>query len=227
MKRSGRGLKNDGYANEAEIVSELALKTRYETFLNNPYIMRLPVTQYGYARVSTRDQTLQSQIDALTAAGCDALYKDTASGANLSRPGMEDLLARVRPEDTIVVVSLDRFGRTLTDLIAKIEGFDEQGIGFRSLRENIDTTTPAGKFMLQVFAALAEFERARIRERTFAGLAAAAANGRKGGRPRKANPKVCQKARAMLAQGLTKEQIARALEISRATLYRLLAEETP
>lgn len=182
------------------------------------------MTQYGYARVSTRDQTLQSQVDALTAAGCDAIYRDTASGANLSRPGMDDLMAKVRPGDTIIVVSLDRFGRTLTDLIAKIESFDEKGIGFRSLRENIDTATPAGKFMLQVFAALAEFERARIRERTFAGLAAAAANGRRGGRPRKTSPKLLHKATSMLAQGLTKDEVARALEISRATLYRLLAE---
>ena len=183
------------------------------------------MTQYGYARVSTRDQTLQSQIDALAAAGCEALFKDTASGANLARPGMDDLLAKIRPGDGIVVVSLDRFGRTLTDLIAKIEGFDRDGIAFCSLRENIDTTTPAGKFMLQVFAALAEFERARIRERTYAGLAAAAASGRKGGRPRKANPKLRQKAKIMLSQGLTKEEVARALEISRATLYRVLVEE--
>ena len=182
------------------------------------------MTQYGYARVSTRDQTLQSQTDALTASGCEALYKDTASGANLTRPGMDDLLAKVRPGDGIVVVSLDRFGRSLTDLIGKIESFDRQGIGFRSLRENIDTSTPAGKFMLQVFAALAEFERARIRERTFAGLAAAAANGRKGGRPRKANTKLRERAKSMLTQGLSKEEIARALEISRATLYRLLVE---
>ena len=184
------------------------------------------MTLYGYARVSTRDQTMQSQIDALSSIGCSRIYRDTASGSTTSRPEMDEMLELVASGDTIVVLSLDRFGRSLTDLIAKIESFDERGIGFRSLRENIDTTTPAGTFMLQVFAALAQFERARIQERTKAGLVAAAAKGRIGGRPRKTSPKTKARAKNMLSQNMTKDEVSRALGISRATLYRLLAEDS-
>ena len=182
------------------------------------------MTTYGYARVSTTGQTLQSQIDALAAIDCRRIYQDAAGGVGDSRSGISELLEGVTRGDTIVVVSLDRFGRSLAKLIALIADFDQKGFGFRSLREQIDTTTPAGRLIFQIFGALAEFERARIHERTLAGLATAAAQGRKGGRPSKINPKRGKKAREMIASGLTKEGTARALDLSRATLYRLLKD---
>jgi DNA invertase Pin-like site-specific DNA recombinase len=182
------------------------------------------MTTYGYARVSTKDQTLQSQIDALAALDCASIYQDTAGGVGDNRPGFSELLEGATRGGTTVVVSLDRFGRSLVKLIALIADFDQKGIGFRSLREQIDTMTPAGRLIFQIFGALAEFERACIRERTMAGLAKAAAQGRKGGRPTRINPKRGKKAREMIASGLTKEGTARALDLSRATLYRLMKD---
>src|SRR3954462_5866786 len=140
----------------------------------------------GYARVSTQDQTLALQQDALTTASCERIFSDTISGAKADRPGLEQALAYVRTGDTLVVWKLDRLGRSLPHLIATIAALQERGIGFRSLTEQIDTTTSGGKLIFHVFAALAEFERDIIRERTQAGLIAARARGRKGGRPRAA-----------------------------------------
>jgi len=139
----------------------------------------------GYARVSTHDQTLDLQLDALKAAGCSKVSQDTVSGAKESRPGLEEALAYLRPGDTLVVWRLDRLGRTLRHLIETVTDLEEKGIGFKSLQESIDTTTSSGKLIFHVFSALAEFERSLIRERTQAGLTAARARGRKGGRPRK------------------------------------------
>src|SRR4249919_976304 len=144
----------------------------------------------GYARVSTHDQTLALQQDALTQAGCDRIFTDTASGAKAERQGLEEALSHVRRGDTLVVWKLDRLGRSLPHLIETITGLQERGIGFKSLTEQIDTTTSGGKLIFHVFGALAEFEREVIRERTQAGLTAARARGRTGGRPKKlADPK--------------------------------------
>src|SRR5918911_5738013 len=138
----------------------------------------------GYARVSTGDQNLDLQRDALTAAGCYRVFADTASGALTVRPELDRLLDQLRPGETLVVWKLDRLGRSLRHLVDTVTGLAERGIGFRSLQEAIDTTTPGGKLVFHVFAALAEFERDLIRERTSAGLAAARAPGRHGAAPR-------------------------------------------
>jgi DNA invertase Pin-like site-specific DNA recombinase len=179
----------------------------------------------GYARVSTDDQTLDLQLDALRAAGCDHLFDDRLSGAKTDRPGLTQALDYVRPGDTLVVWRLDRLGRSLAHLIETVNALEARGIGFRSLTESIDTTTPGGKLIFHIFASLAEFERALIRERTMAGLAAARARGRKGGRPRKLTPKQIALARRMHADKQTDvTTICHTLGISKSTLYRALEE---
>src|SRR3954453_12697133 len=140
----------------------------------------------GYTRVSTHEQTLSLQQDALNTAGCERTFTDTASGAKADRPGLEEAVEFARSGDTLVVWKLDRLGRSLPHLIETIRQLQERGIGFKSLTEQIDTTTSGGKLIFHVFPALAEFERDVTRERTNAGLAAARARGRKGGPPRAA-----------------------------------------
>ena len=176
----------------------------------------------GYARISTGEQLLDLQRDALTAAACESIYTDTLSGAKASRPGLEEALSYIRKGDTLVVWRLDRLGRSLKHLIELMTGLEERGIGFKSLTEQIDTTTSGGKLIFHVFGALAEFERDLIRERTNAGLAAARARGKTGGRPKKlVDPK-----KLALAQQLYADKshdittICDTLGISRATLYR-------
>jgi DNA invertase Pin-like site-specific DNA recombinase len=180
----------------------------------------------GYARVSTGEQTLDLQLDALAKAGCGKIYRETASGAKAERPVLADVLGYLRPGDTLVVWRLDRLGRSLKHLIETVSLLAERGIGFKSLTEQIDTTTPGGKLVFHVFGALAEFERDVIRERTQAGLAAARARGHLGGRPRKlADAKQLELARTLYAGGQTDiATICRTLGISRATLYRYLKE---
>ncbi len=151
----------------------------------------------GYARISTADQTLALQQDALTKAGCERLFTDTASGSQAVRPGLEEALAYVRPGDTLVVWRLDRLGRSLRHLIDTVALLQQRGIGFRSLQEQVDTTTSGGKLVFHVFGALAEFERDLIRERTQAGLLAARARGRLGGRPRALDLRKVQIAQAL------------------------------
>src|SRR3954452_7651144 len=136
----------------------------------------------GYARISTLDQTLALQQDALTQAGCEQLYTDTLSGSVTERPGLTQALSHLRAGDTLVVWRLDRLGRSLSHLIETVSQLQERGISFRSLQEQIDTTTTGGKLVFHFFGALAEFERDLIRERTMAGLAAARARGTRGGR---------------------------------------------
>ena len=177
----------------------------------------------GYARVSTPDQSLDLQRDALLAAGCDPnhLYTDVASGAKADRPGLEAALHYLRAGDTLVVWKLDRLGRSLTHLIDTVRRLDARGIGFKSLQEHIDTTTPGGKLVFHVFAALAEFERDLIGERTKAGLTAARARGRKGGRKRALTPKQIALARSMKADPHNSiADICATLKISKRTLYR-------
>src|SRR5215217_4958447 len=180
----------------------------------------------GYARISTEDQTLNLQLDALTAAGCAQTFQDVISGAKDARPGLDQALSHLRSGDILVVWRLDRLGRTLKYLIELMTQFQVQGIGFQSLTEQIDTTTPGGKLIFHIFGALAEFERDLIRERTHAGLAAARARGRLGGRPKKlADTKQLELARTLYDGGQTDiATICAALGISRATLYRYLKE---
>lgn len=177
----------------------------------------------GYARVSTQDQTLDLQRDALTKAGCSKIFTDTVSGAATERPGLSEALQFVRDGDILVVWKLDRLGRSLKHLIETVMALNERGIGFRSITESIDTTTPGGKLIFHVFGALAEFERELIRERTQAGLSAARARGRHGGRPRKLDAKKTDLLQKLYQDKTTPIQvILETLHISKATLYRHL-----
>ena len=143
----------------------------------------------GYARVSTQDQKLSSQRDALKKAGCERIYTDKISGASENRSGLDKAMDQLRPGDTLVVWKLDRLGRSLSHLVELVNNLKEREIGFRSLQENIDTTSGVGKLVFHIFASLAEFERDLIRERTIAGLNSARARGRLGGRPKVMNEK--------------------------------------
>jgi DNA invertase Pin-like site-specific DNA recombinase len=177
----------------------------------------------GYARVSTLDQNLDLQSDALTNAGCLRVFDDTASGKLDARPGLAKALDFVRPSDTLVVWKLDRLGRSIGHLIETVNGLAAKNVGFRSLSEAIDTTTPAGKLLFHMFGALAEFERDLIRERTMAGLAAARARGRVGGRRPKLNARQIAVARQMYdSRDHTVQEIADTLRVSRGTVYRHL-----
>jgi DNA invertase Pin-like site-specific DNA recombinase len=178
----------------------------------------------GYARVSTFEQTLDLQRDALQQAGATKLFTDTASGGAVDREGLADTLAFLRPGDTLVVWKLDRLGRSLKHLIETVTQLHERGIGFKSLTEQIDTTTSAGKLIFHVFGALAEFERDLIRERTQAGLLAARARGRRGGRPRALDTaaKIAMAHKLHQDKSNSIQEICASLHISRATLYRYL-----
>jgi DNA invertase Pin-like site-specific DNA recombinase len=177
----------------------------------------------GYARVSTGVQELALQHDALNAVGCLRIFDDTASGALDDRPQLAELLDHLREGDTLVVWRLDRLGRSLRHLIDTVTALADRGVGFRSLQESIDTTTPGGRLVFHVFAALAEFERDLISERTRAGLAAARARGRKGGRRTVMTPAKLAVAREMYdSRKHTTAVIAAVVGVSRATLYRAL-----
>ncbi|WP_299040362.1 recombinase family protein [uncultured Pseudokineococcus sp.] len=181
----------------------------------------------GYARVSTTAQDPSLQTDALVAAGCAQVWTDVASGGRDDRPELARLLQRLLPGDTLVVWRLDRLGRSLPHLLATITELEGRGVGFRSLTEAIDTTTAGGRLVFSIFGALADFERQLIRDRTLAGLEAARARGRVGGRPTVMTPARVEAARALLARpGATVTSVAKDLGVSRATLYRtVLAEE--
>lgn len=156
----------------------------------------------GYARVSTADQRPELQLDALRAAGCEQIFEERISGVVRDRPELTQCLRTLRAGDTLVVWRLDRLGRSLKDLVETITGLQDRGVVFRSLTEAIDTTTSGGKLIFHIFASLAEFERSIIRERTNAGLAAARARGRKGGRKPKLTQADARKAAAMLRDPL-------------------------
>ncbi len=186
-------------------------------------------TIIGYARVSTFEQILDLQRDALDAAGCKKIFTDTASGGRSDRPGLQQALDYVREGDVLVVWRLDRLGRSLKYLIEIITTLNERGIGFKSLTEQIDTTTSGGKLIFHVFGALAEFERDVIRDRTQAGLIAARARGRMGGRPKK----LATGGKVAMAQALYDDKthsvadICKTLGISRTTLYRYIQIRQP
>ena len=174
----------------------------------------------GYARVSTDDQNKAMQLDALRSAGCERIFEDTASGAKESRPGLDEALAFARKGDELVVWKLDRIGRSLPHLVKLMAQLRDQGIGFRSVTENIETETPGGRLVMHMFAALAEFERDLIRERTRSGLESARARGRTGGR----KPLESAKLKALTAMWATKtmtaNEIATQLDIGRRTVFK-------
>ena len=179
--------------------------------------------QVGYARVSTQDQNLNLQKDALKKAGCEKIFADVGGGADFDRKGLSDALAFMRKGDCLVVWKLDRLGRSLKDLIATINDIHNKKMSFQSLQESLNTATSAGKLVFHVFGALAEFERDVIRDRTRAGLSAARARGRLGGRPRKLDQSKVGMAKALMADHSNSiKDICKTLNISKSTLYRNL-----
>jgi DNA invertase Pin-like site-specific DNA recombinase len=181
----------------------------------------------GYARVSTAEQSTELQLDNLAKVGCEKIYRESVSGISKTRPELERCLDALRAGDTLVVWRLDRLGRSLKDLVSIITTLEQQSIGFKSVTESIDTTTPGGKLVFHIFAALAEFERTLIRDRTKAGLEAARARGRNGGRPPKLDHAQIKKIRAMLSDPkITKSEIARHFGVTRTTLNRALNTES-
>ncbi len=184
--------------------------------------------QLGYARVSTEEQTLNLQLDALKAARCERVFTDRVSGAKAERPGLQQALDQLRAGDTLVVWRLDRLGRSLPHLIETVTTLAERGVGFKSVTESIDTTNTGGRLIFHIFGALAEFERDLIRERTRAGLTAARARGRKGGHPRVkslADPTQLALAQRLYAAKETPVgELARMFKVSRATFYRYMTD---
>ncbi len=177
----------------------------------------------GYARVSTFDQNVALQLDALHVAGVDRVFEDHGiSGSKAERPGLREALAFLRDGDALVVWKLDRLGRSMTQLLQTVADLEGRGVGFRSLTENIDTTTPTGRLVFHIFGALGQFERDLIRERTSAGLSAAAARGRKGGRPIATTPEKVARARQLIASGLNVREAAGRVKVGKSALYAAL-----
>jgi DNA invertase Pin-like site-specific DNA recombinase len=174
----------------------------------------------GYARVSTADQSLEPQTDELLAAGCEKIFTDVASGARSQRSGLDQAISYCRKGDTMVVWKLDRMGRSMSHLIGMIQQLERQGVGFQSLTEKIDTTTPGGRLIFHLFGALAEFERDLIRERVHAGLKSARARGRKGGRPPISEETKAMAHALMADKNLSIRQICDRLGIAKSTLYK-------
>lgn len=180
----------------------------------------------GYARVSTADQKVNLQVDALSGSGCEIIYTEKVTGKTKDRPKLNELLEKIRMGDTVVVWKLDRLARSMKDLIDLIGRFQNAGVNFVSLQDNIDTSNATGRFFFHVFGALAEFETDMIRERTIAGLAAARARGRKGGRPKGLKPEQITLAKTIKKiydkREMTVTQIAKTFHIGRTTCYRYL-----
>lgn len=177
----------------------------------------------GYARVSTDKQSRNSQLDSLSAAGCKKVYEESNTGSSKKRPELDRMLDVVRDGDVIIVQSLDRLGRSLKDLIELLDRFQQLGVQFISLNENINTTTAVGQLAFHVIGSIAQFERQLISERTKAGLAAARARGRRGGRKAKLTPLDIKKAKAMLSDPkITKAEVANHFNVSRPTLNKWL-----
>lgn len=177
----------------------------------------------GYARVSTSDQNLDLQVNALRAAGAERIITDQASGSRINRPGLQDVFNVLRPGDTLVVWKLDRLSRSLRDLLDLINRLQSRDVGFQSLTERIDTTSAGGKLIFHVIGALAEFERSMIVERTNAGLDAARKRGVKLGPPQKISPEQWQMIKELIAEDRPIAQIARLFKVHRMTIYRRLS----
>jgi DNA invertase Pin-like site-specific DNA recombinase len=181
----------------------------------------------GYARVSTHEQNLDLQKDALQAAGCEKIFVDEVSGAVAARPGLQQAIDTLRAGDVMVVWRLDRLGRSLRNLIELIGALEERKVGFRSLQESMDTSSSGGKLIFHVFGALAEFERNLIRERTNAGLSAARARGRKGGRPKRLNDQRRKLAVQLYRDGKhSVDEVCQMMGISKPTLYSYVRSDT-
>ncbi|CAI3948250.1 Site-specific DNA recombinase SpoIVCA/DNA invertase PinE (SpoIVCA) (PDB:1GDT) [Commensalibacter communis] len=180
------------------------------------------MVKIGYARVSTIDQDTSLQISALQQFGCEKIYQDKASGAKTDRPELLNAISYLREGDTLVVWKLDRLGRSINHLIQIINDLEERNVGFKSLTENIDTTTPGGKLVFHLFGALAQFERDLIKERTRAGLKAARDQGRIGGRPVVMTDEKLKKAKEYLQKGLNVQEAAARIKVSKTTLYKAL-----
>lgn len=174
----------------------------------------------GYARVSTKDQNLGMQIDALESDGCSKIYQDQISGTTKNRKGLDSCLDVLREGDTFIVWKLDRLGRSVKHLVTFVNDLESKGINFRSITDNIDTSTPSGKFFFHVMASLAQMERDLIAERTKAGLAAAKKMGRVGGRKRKMTESKIKAAKKLIESGQTYQEVALNLEVTLPTLYR-------
>lgn len=174
----------------------------------------------GYARISSNDQNLDLQIDALKAAGCSKIFSDKVSGTKKSRPGLDAILSHLRKGDSFIIWKLDRLGRSVKGLIDLVSELGAKEIHFRSLTDGIDTTTPAGRFFFHVMASLAQMERELLIERTKAGLAAAKKRGRVGGRKRVMTSSKLEAAKKLLAEGMPPKEIAQNLGVSVPTLYR-------
>jgi len=180
----------------------------------------------GYARVSTGEQKMDLQLDALGEAECERIYKERVSGAAKSRPELEKCIDSLRDGDTLVVWRLDRFGRSLKDLVSKMETLEDRGVDFVSLTEGIDTTTAQGKLTFHIFGALAEFERKLGRERTMAGLRAARERGRVGGRPRALSEEDIPQVQALMRnEDVPTADICERFDVSKATLYRYVGPD--
>jgi DNA invertase Pin-like site-specific DNA recombinase len=177
----------------------------------------------GYARVSTDEQNLDLQLDALKLAGCEQLFTDKITGTAKTKEGLAEAIKYLREGDTLVVWKLDRLGRTVKGLVELVERFQTRGVQFKSITDSIDTSTAAGRFFFHVMAALAEMERELIKERTKAGLTAARARGRMGGRKPKMDVSKINSAKQLLNSGMTGKDVAQNLGVSRATLYRAIA----
>lgn len=183
-------------------------------------------TKVGYARVSTSDQELALQLDALTAAGCGRVYWDHGiSGSTKARPGLDAALGHLRDGDTLTVWKLDRLGRSTAHLVTLVEQFRNEGIGFHSVTDGINTATPAGEMLFTIMAAVAQMERSLTIERTRAGLAAAKARGRQGGRKPSLNPRQAEQVRRMREEGETLDAIAETFGVSRSTVIRVLTRD--
>ena len=180
------------------------------------------MTAIGYARVSTADQDLALQLDALAAAGCAKVFEDRASGTRADRAGLHAALDYVRDGDVLVTWKLDRLGRSLPHLIETVAALEKRGVGFRSITEAIDTTTPGGRLVFHLFGALGQFERDLIQERTRAGLAAAAARGRPGGRKPVVTEDKLKRAQVLVAKGLTVREAATRVKVGKTALYRAI-----
>lgn len=178
----------------------------------------------GYARVSREDQNLELQLEALNAAGCDRIFSDKRSGAQKVRKGLEDALSHLRKGDTLIVWKLDRLGRTVKQLVDLVEDLESKQINFKSVKDNIDTTSSAGRFFFHVMASLAQMERELIVERTKAGLQAAKKLGRVGGRRRLMTESKVKSAKKLLRSGMLPRDVAVDLGVSMATLYRWIPE---
>ena len=181
----------------------------------------------GYARVSTTDQNLEPQVDALKSAGCETVFEDVISGTKAERPGLNDAVAFLRSGDTLVVWKLDRLGRSMKHLVETVTALGDCGVDFRSLTEGVDTTTTGGTLVFHLFGALAQFERDLIVERTQAGLKAATTHGRKGGRKPVVTHKKLEQARAHISGGLTVREAAARLKVGKTSLYKALRDQKP